>query len=138
MSLSVLTLGDRLRQVDVKAEHFERQISRVEQERDGWEKKYEVRPTLAIPSSPSLSARLLEAGEPAASSPSHHADLALPSISIISRQQEAMEKYAVSKRELDEVVSQMEVSLGRSLTLSVSSRLNPALIFLFLLAPQSL
>lgn len=32
----------RLRQVDVKAEHFERQIARVEQERDAWEKKYEV------------------------------------------------------------------------------------------------
>ena len=33
----------RLRQVDVKAEHFERQVQRVEQERDAWEKKYEVR-----------------------------------------------------------------------------------------------
>ena len=33
----------RLRQVDVKAEHFERQVQRVEQERDQWEKKYEVR-----------------------------------------------------------------------------------------------
>ena len=33
---------DRLRQVDVKAEHFERQVQRVEQERDMWEKKYEV------------------------------------------------------------------------------------------------
>jgi hypothetical protein len=32
----------RLRQVDVKAEHFERQVQRVEQERDQWEKKYEV------------------------------------------------------------------------------------------------
>lgn len=32
----------RLRQVDVKAEHFERQVTRVEQERDQWEKKYEV------------------------------------------------------------------------------------------------
>jgi tropomyosin len=32
---------DRLRQVDVKAEHFERQVQRVEQERDQWEKKYE-------------------------------------------------------------------------------------------------
>jgi hypothetical protein len=30
--------------VDVKAEHFERQVQRVEQERDMWEKKYEVRP----------------------------------------------------------------------------------------------
>lgn len=33
----------RLRQVDVKAEHFERQVQRLEQERDAWEKKYEVR-----------------------------------------------------------------------------------------------
>lgn len=32
----------RLRQVDVKAEHFERQVQRTEQERDNWEKKYEV------------------------------------------------------------------------------------------------
>ena len=31
----------RLRQVDVKAEHFERQVTRVEAERDNWEKKYE-------------------------------------------------------------------------------------------------
>jgi hypothetical protein len=38
-----LTIMDRLRQVDVKAEHFERQVGRVEQERDMWEKKYEVR-----------------------------------------------------------------------------------------------
>ena len=27
----------------MKAEHFERQVQRVEQERDQWEKKYEVR-----------------------------------------------------------------------------------------------
>lgn len=52
----------RLRQVDVKAEHFERQVARVEQERDGWEKKYE----------------------------------------------EAEQKYIASKKELDEVVLQME------------------------------
>jgi uncharacterized protein YhaN len=32
----------RLRQVDIKAEHFERQVQRVEQERDGWTTKYEV------------------------------------------------------------------------------------------------
>ena len=32
----------RLRQVDVKAEHFERQLLRAEQERESWEKKYEV------------------------------------------------------------------------------------------------
>jgi len=33
---------EKLRQVDVKAEHFERQVQRVEQERDMWEKKYEA------------------------------------------------------------------------------------------------
>ncbi|KAJ7799874.1 actin filament-coating protein tropomyosin [Mycena olivaceomarginata] len=32
---------EKLRQVDVKAEHFERQVQRAEQERDMWEKKYE-------------------------------------------------------------------------------------------------
>ena len=32
----------RLRQVDVKAEHFERQVTRAEQERDEWEKKHGV------------------------------------------------------------------------------------------------
>ncbi len=52
----------RLRQVDVKAEHFERQVTSLEQERDQWEKKYE----------------------------------------------EAQAKYEASKRELDEVVLQME------------------------------
>ena len=52
----------RLRLVDVKAEHFERQVQSLEQERDNWEKKYE----------------------------------------------EAQEKYVASKRELDEVVLQME------------------------------
>lgn len=33
----------RLRQMDLKAEHFERQVHTLEQERDSWEKKYEVR-----------------------------------------------------------------------------------------------
>ncbi len=33
----------RLRQVDIKAEELERQATRLEQERDQWEKKYEVR-----------------------------------------------------------------------------------------------
>jgi tropomyosin len=32
---------ERLRQVDLKAEHFERQVQTLEQERDKWEKKYE-------------------------------------------------------------------------------------------------
>ena len=34
-------LHRRLRQVDVKAEHYERQVTRVEQERDQWETKFE-------------------------------------------------------------------------------------------------
>lgn len=42
----VLTVSRRLRQVDVKAEHFERQVQRLESERDDWEKKYEVRISL--------------------------------------------------------------------------------------------
>lgn len=33
---------EKLRQVDVKAEHFERAVQRAEQERDEWEKKYGV------------------------------------------------------------------------------------------------
>jgi len=32
---------EKLRQVDVKAEHFERQVQKLEQERDVWEKKCE-------------------------------------------------------------------------------------------------
>jgi hypothetical protein len=38
-----MMLMDRLRQVDVKAEHFERQVTRAEQERDDWEQKHSVR-----------------------------------------------------------------------------------------------
>lgn len=40
--LVVPHLGRRLRQVDVKAEHYERQLQRVEQERDEWTHKHEV------------------------------------------------------------------------------------------------
>lgn len=36
-----IRLSRRLRQVDVKAEHFERQVARIEQERDQWEKRCE-------------------------------------------------------------------------------------------------
>ncbi|KAN0088587.1 hypothetical protein V8E55_005644 [Tylopilus felleus] len=32
---------EKLRRVDIKAEHFLRQVQRAEQERDQWEKKYE-------------------------------------------------------------------------------------------------
>jgi len=52
----------RLRLVDVKAEHFERQVQRVEQERDAWEARHE----------------------------------------------EAEQRFQASKRELEEVVAQME------------------------------
>lgn len=31
----------RLRLTDVRAEHYERKVATVEQERDAWEKKYE-------------------------------------------------------------------------------------------------
>lgn len=34
-------LSFRLRTTDVKAEHYERKVASVEQERDNWEKKYE-------------------------------------------------------------------------------------------------
>lgn len=77
----ILTECRRLRQVDVKAEHFERQVQRLEQERDEWERKHG----------------------------------------------EAVEKYQQSKRELDEVVMQMEslvsytmCTLAIQLTLSLS------------------
>jgi hypothetical protein len=42
----VTHLCGRLRQVDIKAEHFERQVQRVEQERDTWTKQYEVCATI--------------------------------------------------------------------------------------------
>ena len=34
--------SSRLRQIDLKAEHFERQVHTLEQESAQWEKKYEV------------------------------------------------------------------------------------------------
>lgn len=37
----VTNVTNRLRQTDVKAEHFERKVATVEAERDQWEKKYE-------------------------------------------------------------------------------------------------
>jgi len=72
----------RLRQVDVKAEHFERQVQRAEQERDQWEQKYEVivaRPMLVL---------------------SH-------SFSCLSFQ-EMQVKYRGAQGELDELVKSME------------------------------
>ncbi|KAG6828917.1 hypothetical protein H0H92_006303 [Tricholoma furcatifolium] len=41
LTRKVQLLEEELRQVDVRAEHFERQVQRAEQERDAWEKKYE-------------------------------------------------------------------------------------------------
>ncbi|KAG8692060.1 hypothetical protein FRC11_007026 [Ceratobasidium sp. 423] len=38
---SVKETMEKLRQVDIKAEHFERQVQKLEQERDQWEAKYE-------------------------------------------------------------------------------------------------
>ena len=42
----------RLRQVDIKADHFERQTQNLERERDLWEKKYEVRVVIMNGGSP--------------------------------------------------------------------------------------
>ncbi|KZV99277.1 hypothetical protein EXIGLDRAFT_668686, partial [Exidia glandulosa HHB12029] len=36
---------EKQRVIDVKLEHSERQVQRLEQERDKWEQKYEARPT---------------------------------------------------------------------------------------------
>jgi hypothetical protein len=50
----------RLRQVDIKAEHFERQLSRAVEERDAMEKKYDVSldwATLFRPHLPNCSSR---------------------------------------------------------------------------------
>ena len=40
----------RLRQVDIKAEHFERQVQKLEGEVQSWELKYEVRIIIQPPS----------------------------------------------------------------------------------------
>ncbi|GAA98397.1 hypothetical protein E5Q_05083 [Mixia osmundae IAM 14324] len=40
---------EKLRQIDVKAEHFERQVLRAEQERDSWEQKYEESQVNKVP-----------------------------------------------------------------------------------------
>ena len=70
----------RLREVDVKAEHFERHAQTVEHERDQWEQKYEV----------SLLNLLV-------SWVIHH-----------DYPQEMSEKYKASKKELDDLVKDME------------------------------
>ena len=71
----------RLRQVDVKAEHFERQVQRVEAERDAFEKKYED----------SQEVRLLTVS-------AYSSDV----MAVIEQ------RYMASKRELEEVVQQLE------------------------------
>ena len=76
-------LCGRLRQVDIKAEHFERQVQRVEQERDDWTKRYEVCATIISP-------------------PRGHLADCLP------RAQDMDTKYRASKAELDELVANME------------------------------
>jgi tropomyosin len=79
--------------VDVKAEHFERQVSRVEQERDEWERKHGV--SYGVPFGlPELAQQ--------------NWTLCRPSTKSADSHQEAVEKYQQSKRELDEVVAQME------------------------------
>lgn len=74
----------RLRQVDVKAEHFERQLQRAEQERDAWEKKYEV------------SAQIVTIGRRISSQ-----------CIFVTRLQEAEDKLRKSKAELDDLVQSM-------------------------------
>ncbi|THH12275.1 hypothetical protein EW146_g7773 [Bondarzewia mesenterica] len=69
---------EKSRSLDVKVEHLERQLLRVEQERDEWERKYEVIRRSIYP-------------------------LLGSSCSI-----EAQEKYRASKAELDELVKSME------------------------------
>jgi tropomyosin len=71
----------RLRQVDIKAEHFERQVQRVEQERDDWMKRFEVCATSHF------SPRLAD---------------------CLPCEQEMESKYRTSKADLDELVSNME------------------------------
>jgi tropomyosin len=41
LSLMLIMLGDRLRQTDIKAGHYERKVQATEQSRDQWEAKYE-------------------------------------------------------------------------------------------------
>ncbi len=96
-----MSVSLRLRQVDVKAEHFERQVTRLEQERDQWEKKYEVRDT------PLRSAASLF------HPPLSYRDGKITNHDVLTtiafvRLQEAQEKYRASKAELDELVSSME------------------------------
>lgn len=70
----------RIRELDTKAEHYERQIHRLEQERDEMEKKYEVRHFSYI----------MKLGR-------------LPTF-----RQEAVKKYQASQAELDALVRNLD------------------------------
>jgi tropomyosin len=72
----------RLRQVDIKAEHFERQVQRVEQERDEWTRKHEVCATTIKPQY-----RLAD---------------------CVFHAQEMETKHSKAKADLDELVANME------------------------------
>jgi hypothetical protein len=77
----------RLRQVDIKAEHFERQVQRVEQERDDWTRKFEVCATIKPRSMPSPQYRLADR---------------------VFHAQEMESKHGKAKADLDELVANME------------------------------
>jgi tropomyosin len=79
-------LCGRLRQVDIKAEHFERQVQRVEQERDTWTSKFEVCVTIT-------ERCITPQGRPT---------------DRLSLTQEMEAKHRKSKAELDELVANME------------------------------
>jgi tropomyosin len=70
----------RIRELDTKAEHYERQIHRLEQERDEMEKKYEVR----------HSSYVNEPDRP------------------LTFQQDAVKKYQTSQAELDALVRNLD------------------------------
>jgi len=70
----------RIRELDTKAEHYERQIHRLEQERDEMEKKYEVRNSRTYD----------EPDRP------------------LTFQQEAVKKYQASQAELDALVRNLD------------------------------
>ena len=75
----------------MKAEHLEKQVTRLEEERDNWEKKYEVR-----------------------FCPSYEVDWIGPFVACryssdpILSKQEMSEKYKASKAELEQLVGDME------------------------------
>ena len=96
--MTLIPASARLRQVDVKAEHFERQVTRLEQERDQWEKKYEVCNIILY----AYITFYVHIGWHTRPTPT------LPLANAYSRLQEANDKYRESKRELDELVANMQ------------------------------